>query len=82
MTTTPSLSGACVMVLGCRILLLIIVYLWDIRGPTTPFIKDLGFGTNEVILSTRIVDDQILGMSDSRLVCPLLYNSDFRRGQN
>jgi len=68
MTTTPSLSGAYVTVSECQISLLIVVYLWDIRGPSLPIVKDMGFGVDEYVVSTRIVGDQILGMSEERLV--------------
>lgn len=47
----------------------IVVYLWDIRGPRLPVSsRDLGLGYDECILSTRFVDDQILGMTDKQLV--------------
>lgn len=79
---TPLLSGAYVTVVGCRISSLIVVYLWDIRGSWKPMVKDLGFESNEYVASTRIIDDQILGMTEKRLVFILLYSPDFRRGQN
>ena len=82
MTTTPSLSGAYVTVPECRISLLIVVYLWDIRGPSLPIVKDMGFEVDEYVVSTRIVGDQILGMSEKRLVPTSLLSADFRRGPN
>jgi len=81
MTTTPSLSGAYVTVLGCRISLFIVVYLWDIRGPSLPIVKDMGFEVDEYVVSTRIVGDQILGMSENRLVSTLLQSADLGVGQ-
>ena len=48
---------------------LMLVYLWDIRAPKLPVsTRDLGLGKDELILSTRFIDDQILGMGEKQLV--------------